>query len=996
MSDKPVIFISYSHKDEPEKPVDGEVKWLTFVTDYLKLGVKHGIYDLWFDRHMPGGADWNPEIERKVRACDIFILLVSANSMASDYIIDKEIPIVRDRQMKREPVHFYPLLVSPTPEPGLEKVKDKNLRPRGAKPLSSYSFYDRAQHMTDTANEIAQLVQGIAKEKGTVETTEVRGQAGYVHIAGLPETAYRRLVGRETELLRLDSAWADREINIISLIAEGGAGKSALVNEWLKKLQAEKYRDAEIVLGWSFYSQGSKERATSSEGFLNWMLGALRIGIDSPSALAKAEIIADELGKRRILLVLDGLEPLQHGPGPQEGQLKDQALRALLRRVATVSSNRRRGLIVVTSRLAVKDIDRWRDNAAPVVDIEQLSDEAGAALLSDSGVQGTYRELVTAAHEFGGHPLGLALLATFLVEKYSGDIRRRDHIRAFFGDAENPRHDHAKRVMESYEAEWLADQPVMRAIMNMVGLFDRPATDDCLRALGKEPVIIGLTDSIVGLDEGRWQRAVNRLREVHLLAPADPSMPGALDAHPLVREWFGERLKEKSEKAWREAHGRLYEHLRDTTHEGSEPTLEDLSPLYQAIAHGCRAGRHEETLDEIYKDRICRRESGGKVAFHSMKKLGALGSDLAAMAWFFDDPYAMPSTNIGSAERSWVLGMAAFALRAQGRFDEALLALLATMRMEEHRKNWSNAAIAACNLSETQLLVGEIVAAIASAARSVDLADRGGDEFDMMDHRTLHAAALHAAGQDEKASHLFADAQQRQHARDPEHPLLHSVAGYREWDLLMTQGNFAVVRERASRALEWSRSVLSLLTVALNTLAIGRAFLGLAHSNVNAQRLSTSDEIRTARADLDSAVDRLRAAGTNHHIPRGLLARTAFHRSIGDWPSAAGDLDEVEEIAEPGPMRLYLCDIALERSRLAFAQVEAFAPLNGMLEDNPPKPEVPSEEKIAELKAEAEKQIKIADDYIQKCGYHRRDEELAELKEVLAGKKTFASLPPRV
>ena len=96
-------------------------------------------------------------------------------------------------------------------------------------------------------------------------------------------------------------------------------------------------------------------------------------------------------------------------------------------------------------------------------------------------------------------------------------------------------------------------------------------------------------------------------------------------------------------------------------------------------------------------------------------------------------------------------------------------------------------------------------------------------------------------------------------------------------------------------------------------------------------------------------------------------------------------------------MRLYLCDMALERARLAFAQIEAFAPLNGMLEkDNPPKPEVPSVEEVPKLREEAEKQIKIADEYIQSCGYHRRDEELAELKDVLAGKRTFASLPPRV
>ena len=45
---------------------------------------------------------------------------------------------------------------------------------------------------------------------------------------------------------------------------------------------------------------------------------------------------------------------------------------------------------------------------------------------------------------------------------------------------------------------------------------------------------------------------------------------------------------------------------------------------------------------------------------------------------------------------------------------------------------------------------------------------------------------------------------------------------------------------------------------------------------------------------------------------------------------------------------------------------------------------------------EAVKQLAITADYITKCGYHRRDEELAELEAVLAGQILFADLPPRV
>jgi TIR domain len=206
-STKPVIFISYAHADEPEKPVDGEVQWLSFVLRYLQPAVKGGIFNLWVDRQMMGGADWDPEIEHKLRTCDIFILLVSASSMALDYIVDKEIAIIRERQASGEDVYFYPLLLTPTPDAGLEKVRDKNLRPRDAKPFSSFSYNDRLQHMNDAANEIATIAQQIVERKAARQPSAPSIRPSYVHTTGLPETAYENLVGREVELTRLDEVW---------------------------------------------------------------------------------------------------------------------------------------------------------------------------------------------------------------------------------------------------------------------------------------------------------------------------------------------------------------------------------------------------------------------------------------------------------------------------------------------------------------------------------------------------------------------------------------------------------------------------------------------------------------------------------------------------------------------------------------------------------------------------------------------------------------------
>jgi len=216
--------------------------------------------------------------------------------------------------------------------------------------------------------------------------------------------------------------------------------------------------------------------------------------------------------------------------------------------------------------------------------------------------------------------------------------------------------------------------------------------------------------------------------------------------------------------------------------------------------------------------------------------------------------------------------------------------------------------------------------------------------------------------------------------------------------LLLAGGNWVAVQKRTALIFDWADQYGALLDRALAGLALAYAHLGLAIADSVKRNLTkTYAEVHIAHARFEEGVEGLRAAGTSHHFPRGFLGRAVLYRSVGDWDRAKRDLDEVEEIAEPGPMRLFLCDMALERARLAFARIEAFAPLNGMLEkDNSPEPTVPSAEEIAELKSEAEKQLKIAADYIEKCGYHRRDEELAELQAVLRGENRFADLPPRV
>jgi hypothetical protein len=138
------------------------------------------------------------------------------------------------------------------------------------------------------------------------------------------------------------------------------------------------------------------------------------------SAWDKGARLAQLVAQRRTLLILDGLEPLQHPPGRQSGELKDPAVTALLRGLAAYNV----GLCVVTSRQCVADLAQFRDNTAPEWKLEQLSKVAGAALLKNLGVQGSDDEITRLVTDVHGHALTLQLLGRFIVDAYEDkDIR---------------------------------------------------------------------------------------------------------------------------------------------------------------------------------------------------------------------------------------------------------------------------------------------------------------------------------------------------------------------------------------------------------------------------------------------------------------------------------------------------------------------------------------------------------------------------------------------
>ncbi len=572
-----------------------------------------------------------------------------------------------------------------------------------------------------------------------------------VFTSKLPVTG-SKLFGREEQLVQLDEAWAKEHCHILSFVAFGGVGKTALVNEWLGRMERKSWDGARRVYGWSFYSQGTKEdRQASGDTFLvhalEWF-GDKDTAESSKSAWDKGVRLAELIRQEKTLLILDGLEPLQYPPGPMQGRLKDQGLQALLRELCHGMD----GLSVISTREKIEDLETYLDKAVKRVELETLTPEAGMEVLRNEGVKGTDKELKEASKEFGGHALALTLLGRYLAKRFGGEIRKRDTIPqlAYPKDVQGK---HARNVMGSY-VKWLKGSAELD-ILYLMGLFDRPAEMGAIEVLKAEPAIDGLTNKLQGLSGEDWDFTLMNLRDLGMLAKADEEV--TLDCHPLVREHFGEKLEKKRPKAWREAHKRLYEYYKVQPEKELPDTLEEMEPLFRAVYHGCAAGVPTKVWEEVYWERICRGSE-----YYIMCKLGAFGSWLGAISCFFEKPWSRPAEDLTDHKRAFVLNQAGFALRGIGRLRESAEPMEAGLRERIKLEDWKNAAIASGNISELYLTIGEVRRAAEFGEKSVEYAEKSGQKIELSLDLTVLANALHKAGQVERAKELFEEAERMQ------------------------------------------------------------------------------------------------------------------------------------------------------------------------------------------------------------------------------------------
>jgi tetratricopeptide (TPR) repeat protein len=913
------VFISYSHKDK-----EWVINWL--LPGLERAGIKVHI-DL---RDFKIGLPALVNMENAIKECDKTILVLSPHWLESEW------------------TNFEALMLQ-TKDPAGLKGSILPLMLKKCELPERLSIFTYANFMEENKreSELSRLLNqlGVTVEQETTGEEESSGKLpGKISLSKMPVTG-PKVFGREKELKILETAWTDEHTHIVTLVAWGGVGKTALVNHWLNLMEQRNYCEAQKVYGWSFYSQGAKEgsQASADEFLLETLKWFGDPGPEKGTNVEKARRLSQLVQKEKCLLILDGLEPLQYPPGKLKelaGQLRDPGLKILLKELSTGHP----GLCVITTRERVTDLSHKTGYTVKEILLEHLSHEAGLQLLKNLGIKGSKKEILAAVQEYKGHALALTLLGNYIAVVHEGDIRKRDLIPALTEEEEKG--GHARRVMESYES-WLVGNPELD-ILYMMGFFDRPVPCGAAAVLREAPVIEGVTTNLQNLSHPQWQYALERLRNLGLLARhcQSESEDPVLDCHPLIREHFGQKLRQQNPEGWKAAHKRLYHYYKDLPGRELPETLIEMEPLFAAVVHGCQAGLQQETLIDVYWKLIKRSDE-----HYCTKKLGAFGSDLAALSHFFEVPWSKPAEELSDLDKVDVLSWAAFDLRAVGRMKEAIPPMKTAFKSYITHEEWDNAAIDACNLSELMLTLGEVNQAIVYAEQSISFADRSEYDFIKEVSRATLADALHQSGRLAEAENLFLVAESMQRKRQPQYPLLYSLSGYRFCDLLLSSGNYREVMERSEKTLEGENEFGSLLSKALVKLSLGRAVLIQALDKKKNNKDGSAD-FKTAKDYLDHAVDGLRKYGSQQHLPRGLLNRAVFYRIQEEFSQAWQDLNEALEIAELGSMRLYLADYHLEAGRLCLA-----------------------EKKIPEAK----KHFNTAKEMIDNMGYHRRDKEVIDV-----------------
>lgn len=786
---------------------------------------------------------------------------------------------------------------------------------------------ERVSAFFTTPNDLRGLVIHALTEhaKPADAADDLRPVEGAIPLAPAPYIAHpyslmqsRRLVGRTQELSMLTD-WVAKpgsaiyECPMLSLVAIGGMGKSALTWHFFERIVPQEMPQLAGRMWWSFY-----EREATFERFvahaLAYCSGQALEAVERLDYPTQQDQLWQHLDRRPFLLVLDGLEralvaynrldagrmldddldeatanQIATAAGLPESAGETYLARHRLRQCTDPRSGRLlQGLtrlhasrVLITSRLYPAELQTRTGHPLPgsAVRFQRgLAPNDALTLWRDLGISGARDELLPLFASFDQHPLLLQALAGEVADwrPEPGDFsawrqahpgfdpaaqldlrQRQSHIllHALAGLGEAPR-----RVLHTLAGLRMATgYPTLSALLvgEAVPCPDPASLDRTLAEL-EDRGLLG------------WERAANRY-----------------DLHPIVRGVVWGTLEGGERET---VLHRLHDHIRAQPLVEDWQQVESLADLAPAIElYDKLIGlRQWQAAYELFADRI---EQA------TLWRLGAARRRLELLRPLFADPENDPPQGpprlAAARQQSWTLNALALAYQLSGRPGAAVGLFQQAAAIDEREGDQGNLTVDLYNLSDAQRLSGGLHGAEGSARRALGLARGLGHEFREAVSLFTLGLALTALGDGRAAAEALGRSeglfQQQRHQQF-------------EGVVVASRAEFALHQGQAAEALALAERAVRLAQVRRHERDLIRAARLQGTAALHLGDKATADE------RLHHALHRARAIDLAEEELPALCALAELRRRQGDAAGARELLDQIREPAERGPYPLFHAD----------------------------------------------------------------------------------------
>jgi TIR domain len=140
------MMICYSHSNKAQRKQ---------IDKHLALMTRQKLIDIWYDRKITAGSEWNGYIDEHINTSDIILLLISAEFIASDYCFDVEMTRALERHKAGE-ARVIPVILRKCDWKNTS-LKDLQALPSNVLPVDQWPRSNDAYH--DIADGIRKVVE---------------------------------------------------------------------------------------------------------------------------------------------------------------------------------------------------------------------------------------------------------------------------------------------------------------------------------------------------------------------------------------------------------------------------------------------------------------------------------------------------------------------------------------------------------------------------------------------------------------------------------------------------------------------------------------------------------------------------------------------------------------------------------------------------------------------------------------------------------------------